>query len=314
MCLYPKLIKNRKYVANKKNGGKIPEVKDDRVLYVPVGCGNCIECRKKKKREWQVRLQEELKENKGLFVTLTFSDEKLDELCREIKANESNAVATLAVRRFLERCRKETGKSIKHWLITELGHNNTERIHLHGILFTDKSKEWLEKKWMYGHIWVGEYCNEKTINYIVKYVTKIDEDHKNYKSIILTSKGIGSNYLKTYGATQNRYNEEKTNENYRLNNGGKTALPIYYRNKIYTEEEREKLWLNKLDKNIRWIDGVKVKADDEKMIFEVLKNAQAKNKRLGYGDDTKEWKKEPYSVKLKELNDKRRYRGLNKVK
>ena len=163
MCLYPKLIKNRKYVANKKNGGIIPDVKDDRVLYVPVGCGNCIECRKKKKREWQVRLQEELKENKGLFVTLTFSDEKLDELCREIKAKESNAVATLAVRRFLERCRKETGKSIKHWLITELGHNNTERIHLHGILFTDKSKEWIEEKWKYGHIWVGDYCNEKTI-------------------------------------------------------------------------------------------------------------------------------------------------------
>ena len=60
--------------------------------------------------------------------------------------------------------------------------------------------------------------------------------------------------------------------------------------------------------------GLKVAADDEKMIFEILKNAQAKNKRLGYGDDSKEWKKEPYSVKLKELNDKRRYRGLNKLK
>ena len=239
MCFYPKLIKNRKYVANKKNGGKIPEVEDDRVLYVPVGCGNCIECKKKKKREWQVRLQEELKDNKGLFVTLTFSDKHLDELCREIKVQESNAVATLAVRRFLERCRKETGKSIKHWLITELGHNNTERIHLHGILFTEKSKEWIEKKWMYGHIWVGEYCNEKTINYIIKYVTKVDEDHKNYKSIILTSKGIGSNYIRTHAAKQNRYNNEQTNENYRLNNGAKTALPIYYRNKIYSEEERD---------------------------------------------------------------------------
>lgn len=301
-------------MANKKNGGNIPEVIDDRVLYVPVGCGNCIECKKKKKREWQVRLQEELKDNKGLFVTLTFSDEQLDELCREIKVQESNAVATIAVRRFLERCRKETGKSIKHWLITELGHNNTERIHLHGILFTEKSKEWIEKKWMYGHIWVGEYCNEKTINYIIKYVTKVDEDHKNYKSIILTSKGIGSNYIRTHAATQNRYNEDTTNENYRLNNGGKTALPIYYRNKLYSEEEREKLWLKKLDNNIRWIDGVKVKADDETTIFQVLKNAQEKNKRLGYGDDSKEWKKEPYSVKLKELNAKRKQKGLNNLK
>ena len=83
---------------------------------------------------------------------------------------------------------------------------------------------------------MGNYCNEKTINYIIKYVTKVDEDHKNYKSIILTSKGIGSSYLKTHAATKNVYNEDKTNENYRLNNGGKTALPIYYRNHIYSEE------------------------------------------------------------------------------
>ena len=130
----------------------------------------------------------------------------------------------------------------------------------------------------------------------------------------MTSKGIGSNYIKTHTAKQNRYNEETTNENYRLNNGRKTALPIYYRNKIYTEEEREKLWLNKLDNNIRWIDGVKVKADDEETILKILKNAQEKNKRLGYGDDSKEWKKEPYSVKLKELNDKHRYKGLKKLK
>ena len=57
MCLYPKLIKNRKYIANKKNGGNIPPVSDLRVLMVPVGCGKCIECKKQKSREWSVRLQ-----------------------------------------------------------------------------------------------------------------------------------------------------------------------------------------------------------------------------------------------------------------
>ena len=53
MCLYPKLIKNRKYIANKKNGGAIPPVTDLRVIMVPVGCGKCIECLKQKGREWQ---------------------------------------------------------------------------------------------------------------------------------------------------------------------------------------------------------------------------------------------------------------------
>ena len=49
MCLYPKLIKNKKYQKNKKNNGKIPECNDERVLYVPVACGKCIECMKAKK-------------------------------------------------------------------------------------------------------------------------------------------------------------------------------------------------------------------------------------------------------------------------
>ena len=33
------------------------------------------------------------------------------------------------------------------------------------------------------------------------------------------------------------------------------GLPIYYRNLIYTEEEREKLWIEKLNKGERWIGG-----------------------------------------------------------
>ena len=49
MCLYPRLLNNPKYRANKKNGGEIPQLKDKRTLLVPVGCGNCIECRKQKK-------------------------------------------------------------------------------------------------------------------------------------------------------------------------------------------------------------------------------------------------------------------------
>ena len=49
MCLYPKLISNPKYKANKKNGGNIPPIFDKRVLSIPVGCGKCIECKKRKR-------------------------------------------------------------------------------------------------------------------------------------------------------------------------------------------------------------------------------------------------------------------------
>ena len=49
MCLYPKLILNKKYTGTKKNKGVIPTLTDERVKYVPVGCGKCMECMKKKK-------------------------------------------------------------------------------------------------------------------------------------------------------------------------------------------------------------------------------------------------------------------------
>ena len=64
MCLYPKLIINPKYKPNKKNGGQVPAIFDKRVIYVPIGCGKCMECRKQLARNWQVRLNEEIRENK----------------------------------------------------------------------------------------------------------------------------------------------------------------------------------------------------------------------------------------------------------
>ena len=88
---------------------------------------------------------EEIKHDKtGKFITLTFTEGNLIKLENETGNNPNNyirynAVATLAVRRFLERWRKKYKKSVKHWLITELGQNETERIHLHGIIFTDEN-------------------------------------------------------------------------------------------------------------------------------------------------------------------------------
>lgn len=222
MCLYPTLIKNPKYKANKKNGGNIPAIPDDRVIYVPIGCQECIECRKQKARNWQVRLLEDIKEHKnGKFITLTFNNKSIAELSKDIKVKDyelDNQIATLAVRRFLERWRKEHKKSLRHWLVTELGHTGTEHLHIHGIVWTDEPIDKIEKHWQYGWVWKGKeingkiinYVNSRTVNYIVKYVHKTDEKHRYYKSIVLTSPGIGNNYMKGQEWKKNKYNGEKT--------------------------------------------------------------------------------------------------------
>ena len=112
-------------------------------------------------------------------------------------------------------------------------------MHIHGIIWTNENFEEVRKKWNYGFIFPREYeiknnfVNEKTINYIIKYVTKFDEKHPNYKPIICCSNGIGNNYIANPS--------EKMQDKYRTNTGKWLTMPIYYRNKIYTESERERL-------------------------------------------------------------------------
>ena len=88
MCLFSTLIDNPKYKPNKKNGGRVPPCFDERIKKVPVGCGQCMECRKKKSREWTARLMEEIKNNKnGKMITLTFSNESIIHLIETAKTN-----------------------------------------------------------------------------------------------------------------------------------------------------------------------------------------------------------------------------------
>ena len=206
MCLYPKLIKNPRYKATKKNRGIVPICNDERKKIIPIGCGKCMVCTKQRARGWKYRIIEDLKVHKNAkFITLTFKPEALKKLNEEKieKLNENtreteeiniselkgyakdNAIATRAVRLFLERWRKKYKKSLRHWMVTEIGGTHYESLHIHGIVWTDDLDE-VEKIWQYGHIWKGKkvneqtvnYVNERTASYIIKYMTKIDEKHK----------------------------------------------------------------------------------------------------------------------------------------
>lgn len=313
MCLYSRFTRNKKYVPNKKNGGKPPKAADPRLLLVPIGCGQCEECRQQLANNWRVRFNEELKTDKtAIMVNLTFSEEKLN-WYREITSgkdeykHDTNA-ATAAIRLFLERWRKKTKKSVKHWLITELGHEGTERIHLHGLIFTTNPKL-IEEKWQNGWVKLGTFVNQKTINYIIKYITKIDTKHKNYVGKIHCSAGIGKTYIKKEldtetgeikklgeGYTFNKYQDNgRTKEYYRTKEGYKLQLPMYYRNKLFSEQERERLWLEKMDKKERYIKGTVYKVtnkEEEKTWLNALLTAQKDNEK--HGNPHINWNVEKY--------------------
>lgn len=291
MCLYPTFVKNPKYKPNKKNKGKPPVCKDRRLLYIPVKCGCCIECRKEKQREWRVRLEEELRSSFGYFITLTISQEGIAELEEKtgLKWKENpNEIATKGLRLFLERCRKDTSKSIKHWCVTELGEKN-DRIHLHGIFFGQKSAELIKKHWKYGFSFIGRYCNSQSVNYMTKYMLKVDTKHPEFKQIVLSSKGIGSGYMDRLDYLWQKQNYKNINvATYTFRNGTKMAMPKYYKNKIFTEKEREKMWINNLNRGLLWIYGEKVKADDWGTI-DNLRSYWQKYGREVMGDDPIAW-------------------------
>ena len=53
-------------------------------------------------------------------------------------------------------------------------------------------------------------------------------------------------------------------ETYRFRDGSLAALPKYYKEKLYTEEEREKLWIQKQEEGYKFIMGEKHKVENER--------------------------------------------------
>lgn len=296
MCLFPKEIKNRRYIPNKKNGGQPPPLIDQRQATVTIGCNKCMECTKKRARHMAARLYEEIDhDKKGILVHLTITDENYMKLKNEITPSKTiygndNAIITLATRRFLERWRKKYKKSIKHFFVTELGQNNTERIHIHGLVWTSQPSDEINRIWQYGITRINNpkentgYVNTQSINYITKYISKPDKKHKLYTPKILASPGIGKNFS-TKKHNISKFDIKNTETIYKTPSGHITDLPQYFKNKIYTEEERSKIWSQKLDSEHTYINGHRIKKKDEATIQQALEHAITINHTQGYLDN-----------------------------
>ena len=323
MCLYPIKMNNKKYTVTKKNGGCVPTMPetgvdhegyvtyDTRVANVMIPCGRCSECLAAKARNWTARLMEEIPQTKyNYFITLTFEPIQLGILKRKTGLEECNPLVGVAIRRMLERWRKTYKKSLKHFFITELGHEGSERIHAHGLIMSDKpiTVEPIEiapkggmmakwKYWKYGHIFVGDYVSNRTINYLMKYVTKIDNDHKNFIGYIFCSPGLGKAWYERMKETY-KYIPRSSLDYMRLPSGQKIKLPVYYKNKFYNEEEREKIWREFMDRKQITIAGNNYQEEllSQRDIQNITEKAQEINHKLGYGDDSKEWRKLPYCI------------------
>lgn len=172
---------------------------------------------------------------------------------------------------------------------------------------------WKGKENIHGKL--TNYVNERTVAYITKYVTKIDEKHTTYQSIILTSAGIGNGYTNRGDSKKNAYNGELTREYYRTRTGHKITMPIYWRNKIYSDDEKELLWIQKLDKQIRWVMGQKIDISKGEEAYEkAVEYARIINSRLGYGTGIQNYDKEQYEKQRRAIMQETRIKAAKKQK
>ena len=50
-------------MPSRKNGYRPPVCTDERLRYINVECGECYECKRKRARQWRIRMSEEMREN-----------------------------------------------------------------------------------------------------------------------------------------------------------------------------------------------------------------------------------------------------------
>lgn len=207
--------------------------KDGKTSVVP--CGKCPACRQRRAQDWIFRLrQEDRVHSSSVFATLTYSPANIP-----LSLAGYMTLVKKDYQLFMMRLRKNTGKkTIKYYACGEYG-STTWRPHYHAIIF-DVTFDEVHEAWGKGQIYIGA-VNGDSIAYTAKYMCKprsIPQHEKDDRvpEFSLMSKNLGANYLSP--AMHQFY--ESTGNTFLIDEGGyKQALPRYYRERLFTPEERE---------------------------------------------------------------------------
>jgi hypothetical protein len=146
------------------------------------------------------------------------------------------------VQLFFKRLRKASSTKIKYYVAGEYG-GKTKRPHYHAIIFNAAVND-IEAAWMLGTVHYGDVSGA-SVGYTLKYMSKQSQipQHSNddrKKEFALMSKGLGANYL-TLPITDWHKADMENRMYVNVGDGKKAAMPRYYKNKLYTEEERKQI-------------------------------------------------------------------------
>lgn len=202
-------------------------------------------CLKRRAAQWVFRLKEhETICDTSAFVTYTYDNGNLP-----ISENGYATLDRKAHTLFMKRLRKQLHKEghnvkLKYYLVGEYG-GQTERPHYHSILFNlppvyINNEHKLQKIWKHGNVSIDEVTGA-SIAYVCGYVNKqtffnnLGSNDDRVPEFNFMSKGLGETYI-----TANRIKSMKTKLNpfLTIEDGLKISMPRYYKEKIFTDEEK----------------------------------------------------------------------------
>lgn len=247
-CLKPLQIINPHYKTYKGNVRNYKEFISKPDYFIQVPCGLCYPCLKRFQNDWRVRLLNEWlnlsisEQKKCRFLTLTVAPRYYNIMLKQPQK---------MIKHFRDEYRRLFKKSVRYWAITERG-DETDRLHLHMLVFnTDATRSDFDTIWKYGMV-NNRVVNKKRIMYCISYITDgVDPKTlilpKERKPKVFCSPGLGKSYVTNLNRNNHIINDSFNRFNLSVNLGGYNyAMPRYYQNKIFTDEEKRLIKYDRL--------------------------------------------------------------------
>lgn len=228
-------------------------------------CGRCYPCLRRRVSGWSFRLVKEAEvSTSAYFITFTYDAEHIRITPRGFMTlNKRDFQLFMKNLRWASRANPVP---IKYFCAGEYG-TKSWRPHFHAIMFNlelstlvgdnfflqiqnklipldGSSHKFHSPLWPHGHFTIGQVM-DASVGYTLKYVMKesrvpLHANDDRVPEFQLMSKGLGSAYLTP---AMKRWHKKALLDRYYLplKDGKKVALPRYYREKIYTQIQRQSI-------------------------------------------------------------------------
>jgi len=229
--------------------------------FIPVPCGKCYDCLARRISGWSYRLVKEAEvSSSAFFITLSYDNENVP-----ITKNKFMTVKKTDVQKFFKRLRKLNTEKIKYYCAAEYG-TKGKRPHYHIIMF-NVDIETVDRAWTLGRVHSGS-VTEASVGYTLKYISKKQQIPTHARDdrepeFSLMSKRMGANYV-TPQMVKFHKADLKNRMFITIKDGKKIAMPRYYKDRIYTQLERQKIAKHMINRELKEYQNMDLSTREKK--------------------------------------------------